>query len=453
MSIDTDAAIARALRHLDQNAVTQLAVDLVSIPSPTGSEREAATFLAEYMAAGGLEVTLQDLGSNRANAVGILCGAGDGPRLMFNGHLDTSITGLEEEDYPMTGPLGRASRTKGFVQDGHVLGCGAYNMKGGVAAMVSAALAVKAAGVSLRGDLVVAAVAGEIEKAPVKGLLRTYSGEAYNGGGVGTRHLLSRGNLTDYALVPEPSHMGVLRSRLGLLFIKLTTRGDMVRACFADKGRTAMAKMFAVLEALERDFNPRIARYTRIQEDSVYTPGFSIGAIEAGWPYKPWASPAVCCAYVDFRMPLGHTVLGAERELRAFLDELAARDPELRVEMEVFLSKASNTTAADSYVYGSCRRHYESIIGPYARCTHPLASYSDDTCIMREQAMEAVVFGPGGIRYRGQDDSRGLGIGGEAVSIADMLNVARVYVATAVDTCSKSRDALKVPDQWSEAPA
>ena len=275
---------AKALSRIDQDVVTKLAVDLVSIPSPTGSERELATFLADYMAAGGLEVSLQEVGPNRANAAGILRGEGEGPRLMFNGHLDTSITGIEAEDYPMTGPHGAASRAKGFVKDGHVLGCGAYNMKGGVAAMVAAALAVKAAGVRLRGDLVVAAVAGEIEKAPVKGLLRTYEGEAYNGGGVGTRHLLSRGNITDYALVPEPTHMGVLRSRLGLLFIKLTTRGDMVRACFADKGRTAMAKMFDVLSALERDFNPRIARYTQVQEDSVYTPGFSIGASRRAGP-------------------------------------------------------------------------------------------------------------------------------------------------------------------------
>jgi len=156
----------KALSQIDQDAVTKLAVDLVSIPSPTGSERDVATFLAEYMAAGGLEVTLQEVGPNRANAVGILRGEGDGPRLMFNGHLDTSITGIEEEDYPMTGPHGLASRAKGFVQDGHVLGCGAYNMKGGVAAMVSAALAIKAAGVRLRGDVVVAAVAGEIERRP-----------------------------------------------------------------------------------------------------------------------------------------------------------------------------------------------------------------------------------------------------------------------------------------------
>ena len=433
---------AKALSRIDQDVVTKLAVDLVSIPSPTGSERELATFLADYMAAGGLEVSLQEVGPNRANAVGILRGEGEGPRLMFNGHLDTSITGDEAEDYPMTGPLGAASRAHGQVRRGHVIGCGAYNMKGGVAAMVCAAIAVKQAGVPLRGDLIVAGVAGEIEKAPVKGIIRTYSGELYNGGGVGTRHLLNHGYLADYALVPEPTHMGVLRSRLGLLFVKLTTRGDMVRACFPEKGKTAISKMFEVLTALERDFGPEIAKHTQIHEDSIYAPGLSIGAIESGWPYKPWASPAVCCAYVDFRMPLGFTPRGAEQALRDFFDGLRRRDPELEVQMEVFLSKASNTTPRDSYIYRSCMGFYEKHVGRYERFTSPLASYSDDTCIMREQAMEAVVFGAGGVRYRGDADSEGLGIGGEAVSIDDMLHLTRVYTATAVDTCSRLRSEL-----------
>jgi acetylornithine deacetylase len=440
--MSVDAAIGRALEHIDPDEVTRLAVDLVSIRSRTGEERTVATFLAEYMQKHGLQAELQDLGPDRANAVGVLRGRGPGPRLMFNGHLDTSITGVEEDDYPMTGPLGPASRAKGFVRNGHVMGCGAYNMKGGVAAMTCAAIAVKRAGLELEGDLIVAGVAGEIEKAPVKGLLRTYGGELYNGGGVGTRHLLNHGYLADYALVPEPSHMGVLRSRLGLMFAKLTTRGDMVRACFQEKGKTAIAKMFRVLTALEGDFAAKMTQYTQVHEDSVYAPGLSIGAIESGWPYKPWASPAVCCAYVDFRMPLGHSVMGAERELRAFLDGLRHEDPELTVEMEVFLTKSSNTTPKDSFVYQSCMRHFQQVIGPYERCTSPLASYSDDTCIMREQAMEAVVFGAGGVRFRGPADSEGLGIGGEAVSIADMVHIARVYAATAVETCSRTRDEL-----------
>jgi len=53
---------AKALSRIDQDVVTKLAVDLVSIPSPTGSEREVATYVADYMAAGGLEVTLQEVG-------------------------------------------------------------------------------------------------------------------------------------------------------------------------------------------------------------------------------------------------------------------------------------------------------------------------------------------------------------------------------------------------------
>jgi acetylornithine deacetylase len=435
--VNLDAAIAKALDGIDQDAVTRLAVDLVSISSRTGEEAAVAEFLVEHMRKGGLEVELQSIAPSRANAIGVIRGEGDGPRLMFNGHLDTSITGVEDEDYPMTGPQGPASRARGFVRREHVIGCGAYNMKGGVAAMVSAAIAIKQAGVPLQGDLVVAGVAGEIEKAPVRGIIRSYGGELYNGGGVGTRHLLNHGYLADYALVPEPTHMGVLRSRLGLLFVKLTTRGDMVRACFADKGRTAIGKMFEVMTALERDFGAEMARLTEVHDDAVYAPGLSIGAIESGWPYKPWASPAVCCAYVDFRMPLGFTPLAAERAMRDFLEGLKRRDPDLDVTMEVFLSKASNTTGQDSPIYRSCLAYYERLSGRYERCTSPLASYSDDTCIMREQAMEAVVFGAGGVRYRGEADSEGLGVGGEAVRIDDMLHVARIYAATAIEMCTK----------------
>ena len=442
--MNVDVAISKALENIDSDAVTRLAVDLVSIPSRTGDEQAVAEFLVDYMRRGGLEVELQSLAPGRANAVGVIRGEGDGPRVMFNGHLDTSITGVEAEDYPMTGPQGPASRAKGFVRHGHVLGCGAYNMKGGVAAMVCAAIAVKQAGIALRGDLVVAGVAGEIEKAPVKGIIRSYEGELYNGGGVGTRHLLNHGYLADYALAPEPTHMGVLRSRLGLLFVKLTTRGDMVRACFPDKGKTAIGKMFEVITALERDFGREMATHAETHEDAFYTPGLSVGAIESGWPYKPWASPAVCCAYVDLRMPLGFTPLAAERAMREFLRGLARKDAELDVEMEVFLSKASNSTSRDSFVYRSTMKHFEQVVGPYERCTNPLASYSDDTCIMREQAMDAVVFGAGGVRYRGKSDSEGLGVGGEAVKIDDMLSIARVYAATAVETCLQPRAALGV---------
>ncbi len=34
-----------------------------------------------------------------------------------------------------------------------------------------------------------------------------------------------------------------------------------------------------------------------------------------------------------------------------------------------------------------------------------------------------------------------------------MLNVSRVFAATAVDVCSRTRDVLKIRDQWSDVTA
>jgi acetylornithine deacetylase/succinyl-diaminopimelate desuccinylase-like protein len=438
MSLGT--AIDKALGLIDESAVVKLTEELVNIPSRTGEEKAAAVFLADHMAQAGLEVVVQEFAPGRANAIGLIRGDGSGPRLMLNGHLDTSITGIDDEDYPMTGPLGPANRSRAFVKDGHVYGCGAFNMKGGVAALVSAAIAVKRAGIRLKGDLIVAGVAGEIEKAPVDGLFRSYRGEHYNGGGVGTIYLLNHGYLPDYALIPEPVQMAVLRGRLGLLFIKVTTRGDMIHANFQEKGKSAIGKMIRVLAALEGEFGPRLQKHRQVLEDAVYTPGLAIGAIEGGWPYKPFTSPAVCCAYLDFRIPLSFSVPQAERELGDFLAGLRQRDPDLGVEMEVFLSKPSNTTRADSPVYRTALANYERVMGkPYARSGSPLASYSDDACLLGERGVEVVVLGPGGTRFKTVAEANGLGVGGERVPIADVVNVARIYAATAIELCSGSR--------------
>ena len=56
--MNTERAIERALGRIDQDTVTQLAVDLVSIPSPTGAEREVASVLAERNAMNGYKMDL-----------------------------------------------------------------------------------------------------------------------------------------------------------------------------------------------------------------------------------------------------------------------------------------------------------------------------------------------------------------------------------------------------------
>jgi len=144
---------------IDERRLVDLAVRLVSVPSFTGSEEPIAHVMHDVLSELGLQVQWQQIEDGRANVLGTWAGSGEGPTLMFNGHLDTSYSGREPllQDIPGFQPAG-------FERDGRIYGLGISNMKGALAAYVEAIRALQDAGASLRGDVLVAAVAGEIEK-------------------------------------------------------------------------------------------------------------------------------------------------------------------------------------------------------------------------------------------------------------------------------------------------
>src|SRR5580765_5631549 len=127
-------SLESVLAHINEDRIIALARSLVDIPSTTGVERECAEFLVNYMREIGLDARRQDITETRANAIGILKGTGEGPILMFNGHLDTAASGIEEEDYPVIGPVPPGYKPKSYRKNGFIFGLGANNMKGGVAA-------------------------------------------------------------------------------------------------------------------------------------------------------------------------------------------------------------------------------------------------------------------------------------------------------------------------------
>ena len=94
----------------------------------------------------------QQVEDGRANVLGTLAGAGGGPSLMFNGHMDTSYSGREPwlEQVPGFQP-------EPFVREGRLYGLGISNMKGALACYVEAVRALLDTGVRLQGDLLLAA--------------------------------------------------------------------------------------------------------------------------------------------------------------------------------------------------------------------------------------------------------------------------------------------------------
>src|SRR5712692_7079383 len=113
------------------------------------------------------------------------------------------------------------SELRGSIGDGKVRGLGISNMKGGVAAFMMAGKALKKSGVRLKGDVVFAAVVGEISRTPIG----PWQTKEYRGEGVGTRHLLTHGMHTDYAVVADGSDLNIVWTQTGVVQIKITTFG------------------------------------------------------------------------------------------------------------------------------------------------------------------------------------------------------------------------------------
>ena len=80
--------------------------------------------------------------------------------------MDTSFTGTEE-DRMFCAELEPVSELRGAIRDGKVFGLGASNMKSGVAAFMVAGKALKQSGIEIKGDFILAAVAGEISRTPI----------------------------------------------------------------------------------------------------------------------------------------------------------------------------------------------------------------------------------------------------------------------------------------------
>jgi acetylornithine deacetylase/succinyl-diaminopimelate desuccinylase-like protein len=120
----------------------------------SGSRAGSPRVLAEICEDAGADVETWAVEPGRDNAVGTIRGSGGGRSLILNGHVDVV-------------PPGNAARWKsgdpfsGRIDDDRVWGRGASDMKAGLVAQAFAVNALKRAGVTLCGDLVIQAVVGE----------------------------------------------------------------------------------------------------------------------------------------------------------------------------------------------------------------------------------------------------------------------------------------------------
>jgi acetylornithine deacetylase/succinyl-diaminopimelate desuccinylase-like protein len=427
MALDKEAA-KRVLAQIDRNELAQLGCDLTSIPSPTGQEKAIGEFILSWFETTGLKAVRQDVELQRPNAIGILKGDGTGLSLSFNGHTDTSFTGTSE-DLRMVANLEPEAELKGRIVGDRVQGLGISNMKGGVAAFMIAGKALKSSGVRLKGDVILAAVVGEISRTPVG----PWQSQEYRGEGVGTRHLLAHGMHSDYAVVADGSDLNIVWTQTGVVQVKITTFGKAEaawgtkRSAFPMESVNAIVKMTKVIAALEEWAAQFEVKYIYDSPTGPLLPKVNIGGIEGGAPYRPNYFPGVCSIYVDVRMPPQVRPVTIKSELEQVLNRLGVD--------------------YDLDVYRSLLGHEGKNVKPLVQCAEEIflhlfnerikpeppdrASIWTDTNIYNEIGIPAIKIGPRGRRISARN---------EEIEIDVMVKAAQVYALMALDICSRDRN-------------
>ena len=418
----THPDFAKISAHISAENVRDLLVDLVNIPSTTGQENGVAHYLVERMRRSGLDTDLPLVDAGRPNAVGHRRGRGDGLNLLFTGHMDTSYSGTEEH------LAGDGFKPKAIVRDGWVFGLGASNMKSGLASALIAIEAIIKSGVELAGDLTFGAVVGEIEKAAIE----EFQGIDYSAYGVGTRHLVTHGTTADFALLAEPTGMRISIANMGCIWLRITVAGTVAHSALANRPNVVNA--IAVMHDLQDD----VARWARDYEAArVYMgehPNVTIAAIRGGAPWRLSRNPHSCSLYLDIRTVPGQTIDGVKRDLRRVLRAFAERTGTAEPELHVYVSDPPVVLDEKLPIVEAMGKAQKSVTGeaPAPIIRRPGA----DAVHLTVYGVPCVAFGPGG---RMHPDTKGASMHafGEHVLVDDCVAAAKIYLATALDLCSR----------------
>ena len=413
-----------ALALVDPRELVDLASALIRIPSFKTEETQVALFLEKFFRSRDYAVDLQEIEPGRFQTIATLRGTGGGASLMLNGHTDINALTRRWKRDPWTPSL----------EGDRLYGHGVQNMKGGLASIIMTAEAVRCSGVRLPGDLVVACVAGETQ------------------GGEGTHYLIESGLRTDAAVVAEPFGAdNLVTVHSGIVHMAIHTYGVTGHIGRLEGTVNAVRKMTGIVQALERvEF-----RHTP-RPDLPAFPRLNVGGILGGRGQdyvlvEPPYVPDLCTILVDVHFVPGQTVDGIVADIRRALDLLAARDPDLRYEIEIpppagfkgrrRLVMDPFDMPTDAPIVQAVARSYRAVTGqePKAIGTVLPHSYSaDDTCHLWKAGIPCLLYGPATIRGNADEDDA-------CVLVSEMEKVTRVLTVTALDVCRQKPAELATP--------
>ena len=402
--------------RIDRDRLVEWASRAIGTPSFTGSEEAMAGLMRETFLDMGLQVQWQQVEDGRANVLGTWAGSGGGPSLMFNGHVDTSYSGREPWLRHVPG-----FQPSAFVEDGRLYGLGISNMKGAVACYVEAVRALQDADVRLRGDVLIAAVAGEIEKTQ----WGDAQGAEFRGYAAGSRHLVSHGGVADMCILGEPTESKVVLGHFGSLWLRISTQGPFIHTAFSEGKRdeNSILRMRHVLDA--------VLEWIPGWEDD---PGnayrgakaiVNVGAVEGGFGWRVSRTPHRTDLFLDVRVPPTKSMTAARSEVLEMVRGLAERFPTYGIEGEVYVTAPGAEIAEDHPLVGALDAAHEEVFGSVP--DRDVTRWFSDASVLTRYGIATVNYGTS----TGLMDT----VKGENLEIEGLVQTAEVYARAAMKVC------------------
>jgi acetylornithine deacetylase len=321
-------------------------------------------------------VSFEEVAPGRPNVTAVARGSGAGPTLLLLAHTDTVGVGEMERPHEPR------------IDDGRLHGRGAYDMKAGLAAAMSAAAAVR----DLAGDVVVAAVCDE------------------EAGSLGTRALLGDAARFDAAIVTEPTDLRIAVAHKGYAGFEIETAGRAAHGSRPEEGVDAILAMGPVMVEL-RGLDDRLQggrRHPLLGTESLHA-----SLIEGGQEFSTY--PERCLLSGEWRTLPGGT------DVEAALRDAVARSG---VEAEVRLAHTGEPFEAQT------EHEIVRLLESHAGGGLIGLPYWADSALLAGAGIPTVLFGPSGAGPHARV---------EWVDLASVERVRDVLVAVGGEFCGAAR--------------
>jgi succinyl-diaminopimelate desuccinylase len=350
--------------------VESLAIDLIRIPSYSHTPRQeekVADYIVAYFQRYGIEVKRQPVEEGRPNVIAKIPGNG-GPSIMFNGHIDTV------PPYDMKEPF------SGKIQNGNILGRGACDMKGPIAAMMTAMAAIKLSGVTPGGDIYFSAVVDEEEK------------------GIGVEALIQDWPKVDAVIVGEGTDLELCLGHKGLEWIKIEVTGKKTHSGNAKAGINAITMAGRLITYLADEY--KLILDTRVHP-ILGESCINIGTISGG--DQPSTVADYCQLTIDRRFVPEETSEQVYRELVQATRVMTARYPGFSAKVSNFFEEGELLphlpfcTDENSSIVTAIKETIWEQIGKETKL-RGLSAWTDAGMIHSQTKADCIVFGPGSLK-------------------------------------------------------